>query len=249
MNAPDQMDNRMKKYQSLYAWMIGLFAIVQVSIFYYYWPRFTTQTWEIHFHYWLVTAWYLMLIIQPYLISRGNIQRHRTLGIIGFVLAGGVIFTGMSLLDVPLKLAEAHDPTRPGPPISFYYGTLIIESVSMLAFGFAILKSILHRKEIHEHSWWLIAGAFYMMPPALGRGMIVFWRRMLPPENFKPLFALVSTELIYLGLFLWFASRFGKFRHAATAIGLLLIVFRMLRVPMGASEAIQEFLHNWIQWR
>ena len=81
----------MERYKNLHFWMITPFIIVQVSIFSYYWPKFITQSWEIHFHYWLVTFWYLLLIIQPYLINKGKIVNHKTLGIIGFLLAGGVL--------------------------------------------------------------------------------------------------------------------------------------------------------------
>ena len=238
----------MDQYKNLHYWMIIPFIIVQVSIFSYYWPRFITQSWEIHFHYWLVTFWYLLLIIQPYLINKGKIVNHKTLGIIGFLLAGGVLFTGLSLLDIPLRLADSFDPNQSGPPISFYYGTLIIEFVSIMAFAYAVIKSIIHRKDVQEHSWWLIATAFYMMSPALGRGMILFWRKVLPPEDFKPLYVFASSELIYLILFLIFVSKFGKFRHQATFIGIVLILIRLMRIPMGSSETIQEFLRALIKY-
>ncbi|NNE02926.1 MAG: hypothetical protein HKN52_07150, partial [Eudoraea sp.] len=165
-----------------------------------------------------------------------------------FLLAGGVLFTGLSLLDIPLKLADSFNPNRPGPPVSFYYGTLIVEFISIIAFAYAVIKSIINRKNVKEHSWWLITTVFYMMAPALGRGMIVLWRKLLSPENFKPVYLTVSTELIYLTLLLIFASKFGKFRHQATLIGIGLIFIRLLRIPMGSSETIQEFLRILIKY-
>lgn len=238
----------MERYKQLYQWMILPFLVVQVSIFSYYWPQFADKTWEIHFHYALVTLWYLFLITQPYLIAKGKISNHRTQGIIGFMIAGGVLFTGLSILDLPLKLADAYTPNQPGPPVSFYYGTLIIELISILAFAYAIIQAILHRKHIQEHSWWLIVTAFYMMSPALGRGMILLWRKILTPENFKPLYVFISSEIIYLILFLIFISKFGKFRHQATVIGFALILVRLLRVPLGSSEPVQEFLRVLIRY-
>lgn len=238
----------MERYKNLHIWMTVPFIIVQISIFRYYWPKFTSQTWEIHFHYWLVSCWYLLLIVQPYLVVRGKIENHRTIGIIGFLLAGGVLFTGLSILDIPLKIVDSLNPNRPGPPASFYYGTLIIEFVSIVAFAYAVIKSIIHRKEVKEHSWWLIATAFYMMSPALGRGMITLWRKILSPENFNPLYLFLSSEFIYLTLFLLFAFKFGKLKHQATLIGIILVFVRALRVPLGSSETIQEFLKALIIW-
>ncbi len=228
--------------------MIIPFIVIQIGIFRYYWPNFIDVTWEIHLHYWLVTAWYLLVIIQPYLVAKGRIAHHRTLGIIGFLLAGGVIFTGFSLLDIPLKIIDAADPNRPGPPVAFFYGTIVIEFVLMVAFIYAIIKSIIHRSDLFEHAWWLICSVFFMMPPALGRGMIVFLRAVLSPENFKPIFIFIGTELVYLPLFLLFASKFGKMKHEATVLIVLLTLFRFLRVPIGSSEVVQGFLEAVIKW-
>ena len=228
--------------------MIIPFLIVQISIFNYYWTSFPIKTWEIHIHYWLVTFWYLLVIIQPYLAVRGEISNHRTLGIFGFLLAGGVVFTGISLLDIPLKLAAAYDPNKPGPPLSFYYGTLVIEFILMVAFAYAVIQSIIHRRNFQEHSWWLVCSVFYMIVPAFGRGMIVFWRWILPPEQFSPIIVFVSTELIYLPLFLLFAYKFGKIKHQATIIGIVLVIIRLLRIPIGSSETVQHFLNTVIKW-
>ncbi|MEP3208503.1 MAG: hypothetical protein ABJN95_04890 [Maribacter sp.] len=239
----------MERYSKLHLWMIILFLIVQISIFNYYWPTFTTESWEFHVHYWLVTAWYIFMILQPYFIVRGKIEKHRTFGIIGFLIAGGAIFTAISLLDFPLKLVENHNPERPGPPVSFYYGTLVVELVLIIAFAYAVVKGILTRKKLSEHSWWLICSAFYMMPPALGRGLIQFWRKVLPPENFNPMIVFVSAEIIYIPLLLLFAQKFGKMKHQATLIGIVLVVFRFLRVPIGSSEVVQEILKAFIKWQ
>ena len=238
----------MEKYKSLYLWMFVPFLIAQIGIFNYYWPKFASVTWEIHIHYWLVSLRYLLVIIQPYLIVNGKVSNHKTLGIFGFLLAGGVIFTGFSLLDIPLKLVESYVPGRPGPPIAFYYGTLLIEFLLMVAFIIAVSKSIIHRYKIDEHAWWLICSAFYMIGPALGRGMIVFWRSILSPEKFTPLFPIITTELIYLTIFILFVRKFGKFNHLATYLGLSLVIVRLLRFPLGSSETVQQFLQAVIKW-
>ena len=238
----------MKRYTHLYQWMIGIQLLIQVSIFPYYYPTFSSEGWEFHIHFWLVTGWYLFLVAQPYLAVKGRIETHRPWGIIGFLIAGGAIFTGFSLLDFPLKLVADWTPDRPGPPVGFYYGTLVVEFLLMLAFTYAIIKGITKRKQLHEHAWWLIASAFYMMMPAVGRGMIVFWRAVLPPEKLNPIFVVISAEFIYIPLLLLFANKFGKLKHQATYIGLSLVLVRLLRLPIGSSETVQEFLKVLIRF-
>ncbi|MEL6674793.1 MAG: hypothetical protein AAFR61_21475 [Bacteroidota bacterium] len=238
----------MERYASLHRWMIIPFVIIQAGIFRYYWPDFTTQSWEIHVHYWLVTAWYSWLILQPYLISQKKIDKHRTMGMIGLVLAGGFLFTAFSLLDIPLKIIENFDPAKVPVPVSFYYGTLVTEAILTMTVAYAIYQAVRHRKNMSEHAWWLICTAFYMIGPALGRGMIVFWRAVLPPESLSPVYPLLSTELIYIPLFLLFARKFGSFRHPATVIGLLLVVLRFLRFPIGSIEWVQQLLEMVIKY-
>lgn len=237
----------MKRYTQLHVWMVGILLLVQIGIFRFYWPSFETKSWEFHIHYWLVTAWYLLLIFQPFWATHGKLERHRTIGLLGFMIAGGAIFTAISLLDFPLKMVERWTPESKGPPIPFYYGTLVIELVLILAFAYAVVMGILRRRQVEEHAWWLTASAFFMMMPAVGRGMIVFWRSILPPEKLNPMFIAISAEVIYIPLLLIFALKFGKIKHPATYLALMMVLVRFLRLPIGKSEWIQQFLKTLIQ--
>lgn len=234
------------KFRHLHWWMLGLFLISQTAIFNYYWPTFSSEKWKIHIHFWTVGLWYIFLIVQPYLIARGEMNRHRTLGIIGFMIAGGAIISGISLMEFALELAMNRQPGQPGPPPSRFYSILISEFVDILAFTFAIIMGVVHRKDLQNHSWWLIASAFYMIMPSIGRGLIRFWLAVLPPENFSPLFPMISSELVYGALLTLFAWRFGKLKHPATGIGFLLILLRIVANPIGAMEGVQEFIKQVI---
>src|SRR5690606_31531788 len=100
-------------------------------------------------------------------------ERHRTIGIIGMFLAGGVCLTAFSMMHRDIASAESSlaNPARFGPfEPWFFYGVAAVEIVMIAAFGYAVIKSILHRKEIENHSWWLISTVFVIMMPALGRG-------------------------------------------------------------------------------
>ncbi|MEM6700990.1 MAG: hypothetical protein AAF599_21490 [Bacteroidota bacterium] len=109
------------------------------------------------------------------------------------------------------------------------------------------MQSIIHRHRLLDHSWWLIASLFYMMMPALGRGMIVLARATVPEEYLSPMIPLVGAELVYVGLFMLFAVKFGKVKHLATWIGLSLVVLRFFRFPIGSIESLQNFFHQVIK--
>ncbi len=68
------------------------------------------------------------------------------------------------------RSAEMRDRFGPFEPW-FFYGVAAVEIVMMLAFGYAVIKSIIHRKQLENHAWWLISTVFIIMMPALGRGV------------------------------------------------------------------------------
>ncbi len=57
-----------------------------------------------------------------------------------------------------------------------------------------------------------------------------------------------STELVYLPFFFLFAVKFGKLKHQATILGVLLVILGRLRFPIGSSETVQEILKATIKW-
>jgi hypothetical protein len=237
----------MNKYKDLYKWMIIPMVIMQLGIFMDYWGDFSDNAWSVHVHYWTGSVWYLFLIIQPYFVTHGQIERHRTVGIIGMFLAGGVCLTALGMLHRDLASAELSiaQPVRFGPfQAWFFYGVAVVELVMMTAFGYAVIKSIIHRKEIENHSWWLISTVFLIMMPAVGRGVQFIWiglniEQMPNVDIMGPLY--VSQALI-LGMLLLGAWKFGTLRHPATYLAMGINLFVLLLEPLGRSETVQTIL-------
>ncbi len=237
----------MDKYRNLHLWMLVPMVFMQAGIFHDYWGDFSANAWSVHVHYWTGTAWYLYLILQPYLATHGQLARHRTNGIIGVFLAGGVCLTAFSMLhrdianaERAVQFADRFGPFEPW----FFYGVAAVEIVMMAAFGVAVLQGIRHRKELESHAWWMVSTVFLIMMPALGRGLqnlyVGLHRAEMP--NVDIVLPLYLTQFLILGLLLLAAWRFGKVRHPATwlAVGVNLFVF--LLEPIGRSPDFQSFL-------
>lgn len=227
--------------------MIVPMVIMQLGIFMDYWGDLTENAFSVHVHYWTGTAWYAFLIFQPYLATHGQIERHRTYGIIGMFLAGGVCLTALSMLHRDIASAERSiaEPERFGPfQAWFFYGVAAIEIVMMTAFGYAVIKSIIHRKEIENHSWWLVSTVFLIMMPALGRGVQFVWiaayaQQMPNVDIMMPLYIAQATILGLIALAAW---KFGTLRHPATYLAVAINVFALLLEPLGRSPAVVGFL-------
>ena len=145
----------LNRYNGLYLWMIVPMAIMQAGIFHDYWWDLTENAWPVHIHYWTATLWYLFLILQPYYAERRQFERHRTNGIIGVFLAGGVALTALSALNRDIVNADlsAQMPDRFGPfEPWFFYGVATVELVMMSAFIVAVIQAIRHRHSLQDHS-------------------------------------------------------------------------------------------------
>lgn len=240
------------KYRSLHLWMLIPMAFMQWGIFKDYWGDFRENAWSVHVHYITGTIWYIYLVIQPWFATHGQMPRHRTNGMIGMFIAGGVCITALSMMhrdivnaERSLAMADRFGPFQPW----FFYGVAAVEIVMMTAFGYAVIKSIIHRKQVEDHAWWLISTVFIIMMPALARGIQNVYVDMnkqdwpaidiMAPVYFCQFLIIIMTLLA--------AWKFGKLRHAATWLAVGVNLFNLLLEPLGRSEAIQQFLRAMVK--
>jgi hypothetical protein len=237
----------MAKYKNLHLLMLIPMLFMQFGIFRDYWGDLRENAWSVHVHYWTGTIWYFYLIIQPYFATHGQLTRHRTNGIIGMFIAGAVCLTALSMMHRDIVSAERSATMReqfgPFEPW-FFMGVAAVEIPMMLAFGFAVIKSIIHRKQLENHAWWLISTVFMIMMPALGRGVQNVYVGMnikqWPSIDIMP--PLYIAEGLIVGMLLLGAWKYGKLKHPATWLAMGVNVFNLFLEPIGRSEAVQSFL-------
>jgi hypothetical protein len=242
----------MNKYKSLYKWMLIPMLFMQFGIFRDYWGDLTDNAWSVHIHYWTGTVWYIYLIIQPYFATHGQMARHRTNGIIGIFVAGGVCLTALSMMnrDIVNSAQAIAAPDKFGPFQDwFFYGVAVVEIVMMTAFGYAVIKSIIHRKNVEDHAWWLIATVFIIMMPALGRGIqnVYVGMHIKQWPNINIMTPIYITQGLIMAMLLLGAWKYKKLKHPATYLALAVNLFIFLLEPIGRSQPVQEFLKAFVK--
>ena len=242
----------MDKYQSLYKWMIIPMILMQFGIFRDYWGDFTDNAWSVHIHYWTGTVWYLYLIIQPYYATHGKMEKHRTNGIIGMFLAGGVCITAFSMMhrDIVTTQNAMEMPDRFGPfEPWFFFGVAAVEIPMILAFGYAVIKSILHRKNLEDHAWWLISTVFIIMMPALGRGIqnLYVGINISDWPNIDIMTPVYLTQVLIIILVVLAAWKYEKLKHPGTYLAVAVNLYTCFLEPLGKSEMIQDLLKTIIK--
>lgn len=237
----------MQKYRTLYLWMIIPMVIMQAGIFFDYWGDFADNDWSIHVHYWTATFWYLYLILQPYWATHGRLDLHRTNGILGMFLAGGVGITALSMLGRDLRLVElaTEFPERFGPfTPEFFYGVAAVELPMVLIFCMAVIMAILRRKQLEDHAWWLISTVFIIMMPALSRGLAALFimaqaDQWPAVEIYTPI---VISQVAIVLLTLAAAWMYDKLKHPATWWAVAINIHALFVFELGKFEWVQRLL-------
>jgi hypothetical protein len=240
------------RYRSLHLWMLIPMLFMQAGIFRDYWGDLTDNAFSVHVHYWTGTIWYLYLILQPYLATHDRLSSHRTNGIIGMFFAGGVCLTAFSMMHRDLMNATNADAMRDrfGPFEGWFFaGVAAVELVMMAAFAYAVIKSIIERKKLEDHAWWLIATVFIIMMPALGRGIqnvYVFMHRSEWPDVdiMTPIY---YTQVLIIAMIIAAAFRYDKLKHPATYVAIGVNIFNCFLEPLGKSQTIRTLLETVIK--
>ena len=238
----------MERYQRTWAWMIVPLIIMQLGIFRDYWGDFADNTWAVHVHYWLVSFWYLLLISQPWLIAQNKISTHRTWGIIGMFIAGGVAFTSISQLNRDLVYTDylIANPNGIGPfEPWFFLGIAVVEIILISGFIIAVLSAILQRKSPEDHGWWLISTAFILIMPALGRGLqgvAIAIYGFSPDIKIVVMPPVYITQAIIILMILGVAKYLGKLNHPATYLAVGVNFAALFLEQFGKNPALEAIL-------
>lgn len=233
--------------------MIMPLLLMQATIFVDYWGDFADNTWAVHVHYWIATAWYVFLISQPWMYAHGRMSAHRTLGILGIGLAGAFAFTAISQLNRDLVYADflIENPGGIGPfEPWFFIGVAISEIILISAFIVAVIMAVIHRKSVQDHSWWLISTVFVVMMPAMARGLQAVWIAIygfgtdidvvvMPP--------VYLSQAIIITLVLGAATYLNKVRHPATYLAVVVNAIVLFLEPLGRSAALEGVIRAVIK--
>jgi len=151
----------MKKFPKAHLWLILPFIIVFTGFYFSYWSKFTEAPFHHHLHGLTATAWYILIIVQPYLYQKNNIKLHRKIGVIAVFLAGGLVFSALQIIPNNLTIETISESLR--------YSFVFADFIFIAGFSFSVIMAIIHKKNIDLHARYLISTVFWVMLPALSR--------------------------------------------------------------------------------
>lgn len=191
------------------------------------------------FHGIVLTIWFLLATVQPFLITKNQTRVHMKLGLAGYIMIVAVV--AVSLLTVVI---------RDIPTIDEFPGRAGGNLYSLLTFSFCAVLGLTFRNKSAMHKRLMLLASMPLLAPALDRmaripalneffSTILFWFPAPPEIAFATLgyFSLIISVIIYDLIT-------EKKVHAGTiwGLGVILIVAPALAAAFTLTGAWAKFV-------
>lgn len=250
INEKDNMEITSKvsimEYKNFHFWMLIPFVISILGFSYSYYFDLANATFHQHVHGISATLWYVLVIIQPYLIIRKqNIQRHRTFGTIGIILSGIVAGSALTLIPNNIDNVKELDINGFFNP-TFAYFAVVIDFVLVSMFIVSVTLAILSikKKDLSAHVQWLMASVFFVLSPALARmlgiGAIIVNKGSI--EGITLIGMALPSMMVMLALIVLFYYKYGSFKHVSFKLLVIAHIPYLFIEWIGNNAFIRDLL-------
>ncbi|MCC5980418.1 MAG: hypothetical protein JJU26_01735 [Oceanicaulis sp.] len=194
------------------------------------------MTRELYIHGSVMTGWYVLLVIQTFLIGRGAYGVHKVMGLAGLALAAAVILTGIPVITgfAPRLISAGLEADMVLPIISVL---IWFDILALAAFAGLVGMAVLLRGDGNAHKRLMLLASITFMLPATFRivnGYAPDWPAM-------PIALIVS--LLLLAVMAVYDFRTLRKLHPATLFGgIAVAALTALGFVIGASGAGQGFV-------
>lgn len=206
--------------------LLGLSVVAFWPVYFAVMPRVTI---DVHIHGFTASLWILLLAFQSWTIHHQHIERHRVGGMASLV-AFPFFFAGTVLIVHTIARNYAAGDLFDG---RFGARFVAFDLVALVAIALLYWSALRHRRNVHAHSRYMFATAFFLFQPIFTRLLARFvpGLRLAPPD-----FSLLPTnvELSSLGaLLLALTLALKKPKHArpwlitAGLLGLQMALFNL----------------------
>jgi hypothetical protein len=216
------------------AWLFFLLAMAVIIAGFV--PSFftqlnTTDAWH-HLHGMTATAWLTLLVVQPLLYSRGQMQWHRKLGKLSYVIIPLLTIGGIKMIATMIQRRNEYPPLE-----SFRLS--FIDTVSLLFFIYFFVQAIRNVRTTGLHARYLAATVILLVPPGLARLLFNVLPNIITDftTNLHVCFAVL--EIATLLLLLDDKRRDGQFSKPYLVL-MAVLLFLHASVP---------FVSNWAWWQ
>jgi hypothetical protein len=174
----------------------------------------------------LFTAWVALLVAQTALVAGHRTDIHRTLGVVGAVLAVVVVVVGVTVSVETLKRNGAVSGTDPRKFFAVTLGDII-------AFGALVSAAFVQRRRAETHKRLMLLAAISLVAPAVRRGVAIYMRSwsldvFLGTDVFVLVVRFLAADVFVLALVLYDLASRGRLHPATLWGGAMVVGFNTL---------------------
>lgn len=151
------------------SWLVTFFVVVVIislSGFFNSYIRFLPATGKfpliIHVHFIAFLFWFLLLIMQPLLVSRKNYRLHRKLGKLSYLIAPVLVITMLLLVGNRLHRAWPESEKEAAT-------VLLVGLLDIILFSVCYIIAMKNRHNVRWHVAFLIGATLVIFNPGLSR--------------------------------------------------------------------------------
>jgi hypothetical protein len=191
---------------------------------------------SVYLHGVAMTAWFVLLAAQAWLVAAGRTSVHRSLGMAGAVLAALVVWTGLDVsFAFPARLAAVGIENSASANLAIW-----LNFGGLFAFSVLVGTALWLRKRSAIHKRLMLVASIGMIDPALGR--ISAWPVLTELGRGVAVLAANLPLLALLALLIVYDVKTRRRPHIATVLAILFAVAaRPVALAIGNSAFGQAF--------
>ncbi len=186
----------------------------------------------VHVHAIAFSAWMLLFVAQTTLIATGRVSWHRTLGIVGALLAVAMVVLGLMVAVEGSRLGHR-------PLMVDKYTFLIIPIVNALMFGTFVAAGIWVRSRSASHKRFMLLATLSLLTPAIVRMDLP----VVPPG---PIGAFIVNDVLLLAAWAWDWFSNGRIHRVLLWGGIAFIASQPLRILFAQTDLWVTFAKGLI---
>lgn len=233
-------------YRNFHLWMLVPFAISLLGFSYSYFSKLSEATFHQHVHGLSAILWYVLVVVQPYLIVRKqDIRSHRALGAIATLVAGLVAGSALTIIPKNIDDVATLNPDGFFNPTFAYFAVIIdVLLVSMFVISVVMAVLAIKRRDLRGHVQWLMASVFFVLSPGLARmlGIAAIIANRGNLEGISLVTLAVPSMVIMMALIALYFRKFGSVRHPAFWLLMACHLPYLFVERIGNNEAIRGVL-------
>lgn len=188
--------------------------------------RYEAATPLMPLHVLTVAIWILFIVAQPAFVVSGRIQQHRRNGVVGAVIALGVVVTGTSVqIEAMTQYAQLDDPANA-------VVTPFLRLVALYIFAFAVWAAFIYRARTDWHKRLMMLGTFALLEAPFSR----FYGQLFGLGENANFAAAISHTVIMIAFLAWDRIAMGRFHPASLWGTIVITVIVFGTAPLAASD-------------